>query len=119
MTTFCLLASANEFIVAGVKALLAEDTDVEVRAIGVTVKADLVQAVAVLHPDVLILDEGIRTMPPAPLQRFLRSVPGVRVIILNHEDNELRVYQGMWSEEAPIQELAKVVHKQQPHGGPG
>jgi DNA-binding NarL/FixJ family response regulator len=119
VTTYCLLASKNEFIVAGVRALVAADTVVNVRALDVMDTADLVRAVAASRPDVLILDEGIQSMSAAALQRLRRSIPGVRVIILNHEENVLRVYQGTWFKEAPIQSLAKVIDERQPRGGPG
>lgn len=93
---------------------MAADTDVEVRSIGAVDEPELLQAVKRLHPDVLILDESSPAAASVGLQKLITSLPNLRVIVVNQENNVLRIYQGERVQEGKAQDLAKAIHSKGP-----
>lgn len=110
MTTNCLLVCENDFLVAGVKALLVEQTELEINTVGADSEVELDQFIETLHPDVVILDEGLHLVTPDHLRELRESQPHLRLIILNQVDNVLCVYQGSWFGKSQVQDLGKVIN---------
>lgn len=115
MTTKCLLVCEDEFLVAGVKALLAGQTELEIDAVGIDSEAELAQTIQTLHPDVVILDEGLHVLTQAQVRELCRRTPTLRLIVVNHLDNVLRVFQGSWFAEAQVQELGQIITNHKLH----
>lgn len=115
MTTKCLLVCENDFLVAGVKALLADQSGLEINTVGAKSAMEVLQSIETLHPDVAILDEGLHPLSPTQLRELRRRLPNLRLIVLNHLDNVLRVFQGSWSAESHVRDLGKVITNHIPH----
>ena len=115
MTTKCLLVCENDFLVAGVKAFLADQTELEINTVRAKSGMEVFQAIETLHPEVVIVDEGLHALPPTLLSEMRRRLPNLRLIVLNHEDNVLRIYRGSWSAESQVQDLGKVITNHLPH----
>ena len=52
----------------------------------------LIQAVAKVHPDVVIIQQGDRSSNSYPLMKLIRDHPGLRVITVSLMDNLMEVY---------------------------
>jgi DNA-binding NarL/FixJ family response regulator len=115
LTTKCLLVCKNDFMAAGVKALLAEQTDLELTMIGAFSEKELAQVIEKLQPDTVILDEEVCEVLPADSWRLLREVNDLQVIIFNQKNNVLRMYQNEWSGKARVQDLGTVIRSRGSH----
>lgn len=111
MTTKCLLICEKDILVAGVKALLANQAELEIFTINSFTEMELMQTIETLHPNVVIIEDDIRPMPPNQTWNLLMSLPNLQVIIFNQNDNLLRIHQNKWSKNAHIHDLGKVIHK--------
>ncbi|MGB7874109.1 MAG: hypothetical protein WBL25_06970, partial [Anaerolineales bacterium] len=52
----------------------------------------LIQAVAKVHPDVVIIQQGDRSSNSYPLMKLIQDHPGLRVITVSLMDNLMGVY---------------------------
>jgi DNA-binding NarL/FixJ family response regulator len=109
VTTKCLLVCDNDFLVAGVRALLAKQTELEIDTVYADSEMELVKTIETSHPDVVILDEGFYTVQPAELRELRGRLPNLLLIILNQVDDVLQVFQGSLFEESQGQDLGKII----------
>jgi len=115
VTTNCLLVCENDFLVAGVKALLAGQSELEINAIGIDSEAELTRTIQTYHPDVVILDEGLHVLTQAQVRELCRRIPALQLIVVNHLDNVMRVFQGSWFAESQVQELGQIITNHKLH----
>jgi len=101
-------------MIAGIKSLLAIYTDVAVQSIGSIMDGELVKTIKKFHPDVLILDEGLRIIPRTLLQKLFITPLNLQVFVVNQEDNVMRIYQGKWFKVALAKDLGKLINGQSP-----
>jgi len=52
----------------------------------------LIQAVAKVHPDVVIIQQGDRPSNSYPLMKLIKNHPGLRVITVSLMDNLMEIY---------------------------
>jgi DNA-binding NarL/FixJ family response regulator len=109
LTAKCLLVCENDVMTAGVKFLLAEQTDLEVHVIEASIEKEIAQAVNRLHPVTVIVDAEVRKTLPAELWKMLMNVPDLQVIIFNQINNMLLIHQNAWSGQALVQDMGTVV----------
>ena len=109
MSTKCLLVCENDVLVAGVKLLLAEQSELEVHTIDANIEESLAQTFETLHPDTVILDEEVRSTLSDQLWKLLASQRDQLVIIFNQNDNVLNIQQNERLGEAHVRNLGEVI----------
>ena len=115
MTTQCLLVCENGVMVAGVKAVLAEQTELEIHTISTNIEMKLAQTIETLHPDTVIVDEEVCITLPAQLWKLLTSLPDLQVIIFNQNDNVLHIRLNKMSRESHVRKLGKIIRNHKSH----
>ncbi|MFL7869627.1 MAG: hypothetical protein AB8I58_12410 [Anaerolineales bacterium] len=115
MITKCLLVCENDVLVAGVRLLLAEQNELEVYVIGTNIEAELAQTLETLHPDMVILDEEVRSAFSDQLWQLIMSRSDLLVIIFNQNDNVLHIQQNEQPAEAHVRNLGEVIRNYSAH----
>jgi len=117
VTTKCLLVCENDILVAGVKAFLTDQIELEIYTINANIAAELTQTIETRRPNVVMMDDDIRPTLPNQIWQSLISLPNLQVIIFSLKDNLLHIHQDQWSEKARVQDLGKIIRNHQSHPG--
>ena len=88
-----VLIVQNELLLgAGLQALLAHETDLEVIGISPHDQAELAQDIRQIRPDIVFLDEDSYLVDAGELLILLQDLPKLRVMVINTNDNLLHIY---------------------------
>ena len=115
MVTRCLLVSENDLITAGVRNALAPFTDLVVYSYAINTKEGIQRVTKDIQPDVIILDEHTHIAQFAGFLQLLKYLTQLRIVLINHEDNSLNVYQGKHFEVLEASDLGYILRNPPPN----
>ena len=72
--------------------MLSSKDDITVVAVPLNGHADLCQAIELVHPDVVIMDEDLLNAHHIELLKLLRGFHELRLVVFNAGDNHIQIY---------------------------
>ncbi len=103
------LLSSQLMFSQGVEVLLRGQTGLEIVGRETDMAKGLNQILA-LQPEVVILDsKDLASAPTAILANILEELPSARVILLNLENDQMRVYRGEQRNAQGVSDLMEVI----------
>lgn len=89
-----VLVAFNEILLgAGVLNLLSREGDLSVTKAQLEDQVGLLHEVERHHPDILILDETLRSKQLSELARIFQIYPDLRILVINPKENVVHVYE--------------------------
>jgi len=89
-----VLVAFNEILLgAGVLNLLSREGDLSVTKAQLEDQVGLLREVERHHPDILILDETLRSKQLSDLARIFQIYPDLRILVINPKENVVHVYE--------------------------
>jgi two-component system, NarL family, response regulator DegU len=93
----------------GLECLLLKEKAVEVIGRGTTIK-EAATSIRMLKPDVIIVDnDEISADTIAELLRMMNGNPGVKIIHLSLQSNNLYVYQAVYTKVQRVEDLVEAI----------
>lgn len=77
---------------AGLENLLEKQKSLKVFGIAYSGARELDQAISIIQPDIIIADRSNTTEITGEALNSIKSRPGVKIILVNLEDNHIEVY---------------------------
>ncbi len=114
MATRCLLVSDNDLISAGVRSVLAPYADLVIYSLVAATDAEIIRATEVMQPDAIILDQRTSKVLVSKVIQLLTGQTHLRIVLINHEDNFLHVYQGQRFGVFQVTDLGSILCNQSP-----
>ena len=111
MTTCLLALSSLNILGAGVERLLSSVDDLELVSLPVQDRSGLVEGIQKAHADVVIVD-GELLLDEAFLVSLLPTRPGLLVIQIDPQDNQLQIYQHQRLSIRETSELIALIQSQ-------
>jgi chemotaxis response regulator CheB len=93
MKTTCILVCSDQALLSDViESLLSPKEEMEVVVITNDSEDELMEAVRLRHPDVVILCQSSHNTRPNRVMRLLMQTSGMQVVTVSASDNMMRVY---------------------------
>jgi AmiR/NasT family two-component response regulator len=90
-----------------VQDLLTGETGLELIGVSPSHQVELVREIRRVRPDVVVIDENCHLTDPAELLAFLKNYLKLRVVVLNTNDDVVRIYD---SHEVSITQTSEFVN---------
>jgi DNA-binding NarL/FixJ family response regulator len=109
-----LVLIKQHFLNVGVQGVLSRQKDLQVLAKAISSDTEMMQVVDTFRPDTIVVDEGFRQQRAQALAACFEAFPALRTVIVNWEDNTIRICD---KETIVIKELEEFVAAVWPSGG--
>ncbi|MCJ7700315.1 MAG: hypothetical protein MUO62_01925 [Anaerolineales bacterium] len=76
----------------GLESLLSQEQDLSVKSIPFKNKKTLVKEIRQYEPNVVLVDESIRTTNMPTIFDILTGFPDIRLLVINTRENSIQVY---------------------------